>query len=205
MAENKTHWYDGLFYDLLIAPNQDKLFKQINNIIDPDKKIIDVGCGTGRFSFLVSDKCRSILGIDLSERNIERANHRLAKNQNDKISFQHKNISEIFTEGKEHFDYAVITYVMHEVNESERINLLKDISLIADNIIIGDYFAPRLNGFWGILNEIVEFVAGKDHYRNYKSFLAENGIIPLAERAQLKVLGEIKNDPITAHIVILGN
>jgi hypothetical protein len=50
MAENKTHWYDGWFYDLLIAPNQDKLFQQIKNIIEPNKNIIDVGCGTGRFS-----------------------------------------------------------------------------------------------------------------------------------------------------------
>ena len=204
MAENKTHWYDGWFYDLIIAPNQDKLFKQIKDIIDPNKKIIDVGCGTGRFSFLVSYKCKSVLGIDLSKRNIERANYRLSQNQNNKISFQHQNISEIITEGKEHFDYAVITYVIHEVDESERINLLKDISLIADNIIIGDYFAPRLNGFWSILNEIVEFAAGKDHYRNFKSYLAGKGIRSLADRAQLKILKEIKNIPKTAHIVMLG-
>lgn len=204
MAENKTHWYDGWFYDLIIAPNQDKLFKQIKNIIKPDKKIIDVGCGTGRFSFSVSDKCSSVFGIDLSKRNIERANYRLSQNPNDKISFQHKSISEIISDGQEHFDYAVITYVIHEVDENERINLLKDIALIADKIIIGDYFAPRSNGFGSLLNEIVEFVAGRDHYRNFKSYLAGKGILSLADRAQLKILKEIKNIPITAHIVMLG-
>jgi SAM-dependent methyltransferase len=203
MVKNKTHWYDGWFYDLIIAPNQDNLFGQIKNIIEPGKKVIDVGCGTGRFSFSVSDKCSSVLGIDLSKRNIERANYRLAKNPNDKISFQHKSISDIISGGKEHFNYAVITYVIHEVDENERINLLKDISLIADKIIIGDYSAHRLNSFWSILNEIVEFAAGKDHYRNYKSYLAGNGIIPLAQRAQLKVFQEINNTPVIAHIVVL--
>jgi hypothetical protein len=28
MTQNKTHWYDGWFYDRLIAPNQDRLFGQ---------------------------------------------------------------------------------------------------------------------------------------------------------------------------------
>jgi SAM-dependent methyltransferase len=203
MAENKTHWYDGWFYDLIIAPNQDKLFQQIKNIIEPDKKIIDVGCGTGRFSFSIADKCKSVLGIDLSKRNIERANYRLSQNQNEIISFQHKSIGDIISEKKEHFDYAVITYVIHEVDENKRVNLLKDMSVIADYIIIGDYVAPRPKGFWGFLNEIVEFLAGQDHYRNYKSYLAEKGIITLAEKAQLIIIKEIKNTPKTAHIVVL--
>jgi len=106
---NKNHWYDGWFYDSFIAPNQDKLFRQIINQIEPNSKIIDIGCGTGRFSFTVKDKCKSILGIDLSKRNIARANLTLSKNPNDKISFQHKSTSEIISEEKEHFDYAVIT------------------------------------------------------------------------------------------------
>lgn len=80
MKENKNHWYDGLFYDRLIAPNQDRLFSQIKNLIKPNSKIIDVGCGTGRFSFSIHEKCESVLGIDLSKRNIDRANFLLSKN-----------------------------------------------------------------------------------------------------------------------------
>ena len=62
---NKDHWYDGWFYDKIIAPNQDRLFAVIKELIDADSKIIDVGCGTGRFSFSVNDKCKSVLGLDL--------------------------------------------------------------------------------------------------------------------------------------------
>jgi len=73
MTENKNHWYDGWFYDSFIAPNQDKLFGQIKNLIEPDSRIIDVGCGTGRLEFALADKCRSVLRIDLSKRNIDKA------------------------------------------------------------------------------------------------------------------------------------
>jgi len=75
VKENKDHWYDGLFYDKIIAPNQDRLFVQTKNLIEPNSKIIDIGCGTGTFSFSVHEKYKSVLGIDLSKRNIERANH----------------------------------------------------------------------------------------------------------------------------------
>jgi 2-polyprenyl-3-methyl-5-hydroxy-6-metoxy-1,4-benzoquinol methylase len=82
MIENKHHWYDGWFYDRIIAPNQDKLFWQIKNLIQPNSEIIDIGCGTGRLEFTLGDSCKSVLGIDLSIRNIERANLTLQDHPN---------------------------------------------------------------------------------------------------------------------------
>ena len=139
MLYDKDHWYDGIFYDKVIAPNQDTLFKHILDLIEPGSAVIDVGCGTGRFSFKASDKCRSVQGIDLSRRNIERARANLKKSPSGKISFNHTSINDLILEGKEHFDYAVMTYVIHEVDAGERINLLNEMAQIADKIIIGDY------------------------------------------------------------------
>lgn len=204
MFTNKDHWYDGWFYDVFIAPNQDKLFNEIKNLIEPNKKIIDVGCGTGRFSFVIADKCQSILGIDLSIRNIERAQLKLSKNPNDKISFLHTSVSNILSENKNHFDYAVLTYVIHEVSENLRINLLNELSQIADKIIIGDYLVPKQKRLWNVLNEIVEFAAGKEHYNNYKSYIGNGGIRYLANKAGLKIISEIENKPATSHLVVLS-
>ena len=203
MPENKNHWYDGWFYDSFIAPNQGKLFKKIKDLIEPGSKVIDVGCGTGSLSFYIAEKCQNVLGIDLSKRNINRANLILKRNPYSKISFRHKSIDEIASKINFHFDYAVLTYVIHEVAESERANLLNEIFLIVDKIIIGDYFVPKEFGFWGLLNEAVEFAAGREHYRNYKSFVSNGGIIGLAAKAGFKVTTEIKNQPSTSHLVIL--
>ena len=201
--QNKNHWYDGWFYDTIIAPNQDKLFGQIENLIEPQSKIIDVGCGTGRLAFALADQCKSVLGIDLSKRNIDRAQLTLVQQQNDKILFQHRNLSEILNEGQTHFDYAVLTYVIHEVNEEERINLLKEIARVAEKIIIGDYLVPKPIGYDGYLSEAIEFLAGAEHYRNYKSYMANGGIYDLANKAGLKIINEIKNQSSTSHIAIL--
>jgi len=201
---NKTHWYDGWFYDRFIAPNQDRLFSQIKNIIEPDKNIIDIGCGTGRFEFFIADKCKSVFGLDISQRNIERANLNLQKNQVNNISFNHKSIEEIKAEGKLYFEYAVMTYVIHEVDETERVKLLNDISSIADKVIIGEYLVPRTSGIWNTLNEVVEFAAGKEHYHNFKSFVKNGGIAGLAKQSELKIIKEITNQPMTSQIVILS-
>ncbi len=70
MVNNKNHWYDGKFYDILIAPNQDRAFNIAINLIKEQSSVIDVGCGTGRLSFQLKDRCKVVDGIDLSERNI---------------------------------------------------------------------------------------------------------------------------------------
>ncbi|MCK5572311.1 MAG: class I SAM-dependent methyltransferase [Bacteroidetes bacterium] len=69
----KNHWYDGLFYDRFIAPNQDPLFTLIRGLIHPEATILDVGCGTGRLAWQLSERCRLVHGIDPSHRNIARA------------------------------------------------------------------------------------------------------------------------------------
>jgi SAM-dependent methyltransferase len=204
MTENKTHWYDGWFYDTIIAPNQDKLFRQIKNLIEPQSTIIDVGCGTGRLAFRLSGKSKSVLGIDLSKRNIDRANLSLFRMPNDKISFQHRNLGDIIKKDRAHYDYAILTYVIHEVNEDERLNLLTEMAQIADKIIIGDYLVPKPNGFSGHLTEVIEYIAGAEHYRNYKSYMANGGIYHLAEKAGLKIINEVSNQPSTNHIVVLS-
>jgi SAM-dependent methyltransferase len=202
MIQNKDHWYDGWFYDKFIAPNQDRLFSEINKIIEPNSNVIDVGCGTGRFSFSAADKVQKIVGIDLSKKNIDKANQTLSKNQNIKISFLHTNLSNLISQNF-HFDYAVMTYVIHEVHPENRIILLKEMAQIADKIIIGDYLVPVNKGFWSVINEVVEFLAGKDHYNNFKNFSANGGLYGLVDKAELQVVQEINNKPATNQLLIL--
>jgi hypothetical protein len=97
-----------------------------------------------------------------------------------------------------------MTYVLHEIDESDRVQQLKNMSEIADKIIIGDYLYPNRKGFWNLLNEIVEYAAGRDHYKNYKSFMANGGIKTLAAKAGLQIIFEKENRPYTSHLVILS-
>jgi SAM-dependent methyltransferase len=202
-THNKFHWYDGWFYDAVIAPNQDKLFEQIKNLIPPETSVIDVGCGTGRLEFALSGKCKSLLGIDISRKNIDQANLTLSRHPDPKITFKHSSPGEINKGGSSHFDFAILTYVIHEVDDEERIDLLRELSLLADKIIVGDYRVPRPKGFDGFFSEVIEFIAGRDHYRNYKSYMSNGGIYSLAEKAGLRIINEKSDDGSTNHIVVM--
>ncbi len=202
MIDNKNHWYDGLFYDYLIAPNQDTSFSHIKNIIEPNSSLIDVGCGTGRLAFQIADKCSKVDCIDLSIKNIEVARKKLVKNNSDKIRFFHADASHFLSKNIR-YDYAVLSYVIHEMDESLRVDILKTISQYADKIILVDYFVPQPKNLWWLLNEVVEFAAGRDHYRNFKTYTKNDGLIGLSKLSGLKIIKEIQNSPSSSHIAVL--
>ena len=203
MDENKNHWYDGWFYDKFIAPNQDKAFDYVKSLIELNSSLVDVGCGTGRFAFQMEDICSRIDGTDPSLRNIKVAKKRLERNGSGKISFYHSDAIKFFDNNGADYDYALLSYVIHEVDEPLRENILRALSQSAKKIIIIDYLAPKPKNVWRYLNEIVEFAAGTDHYKNFKSYIKNNGIKGLAKQSGLKIIHEIKNQPSASHIALL--
>ncbi|MCP5061059.1 MAG: class I SAM-dependent methyltransferase, partial [Ignavibacteriae bacterium] len=172
---DKKHWYDGLFYDKLIAPIQDRLFNEIKKIIEPSSTVVDVGCGTGRFSFQLAEHCKSIVGVDLSSKNISVAESNLKNSNFTNISFVHGNAIDLQKQTNIKFDYAVTTYVIHEMNKEDRIGILNEMKQVANKIIIGDYIVPTPNTFMGKVNVVVEYLAGTEHYNNFKSFVKNGG------------------------------
>jgi SAM-dependent methyltransferase len=204
LKDNKDHWYDGWIYDELVAPRLDGLYGRILEIIEPGARVIDIGCGTGRFAFLAADKCGSVVGLDLSKRNIDRADLVLSRNLNAKVSFLHKNGADALTESGAHYDYAVLSFILHEMDEAERADLLRAAARAAEKVIVGDYLVPKPGGVWGALATAVEFAAGREHYRNYLSFVRNGGIRGLAGQAGLKVVSEINSTLPMSQLVLLS-
>jgi SAM-dependent methyltransferase len=202
MTESLTHWYDGWFYDIFIAPNQDKAFYKIKEIISDGSSILDVGCGTGRLCFQLNDKCSKIDGVDASKRNIEIANKKQNDKTRKKINFFHNDINFFLKENDFKYNYAVLSYVIHEIDEAKRENLLELLFMRVEKIIIIDYLVPHPKSITGIINRGVEFIAGKNHYRNFKSYLKNYGLKNLAKKLNFKFIIDIKDTP-TTHIAVL--
>lgn len=188
MENEKKHWYDGWFYDKIIAPNQDKLFEAINSQIEPGSKVIDIGCGTGRFCFQISEKCSEVVGVDLSSENITTANRKLTRLKISNLKFFHGNAELLSEELKTKFDYAVITFVLHEISPEARDQIIKETRTIAKKIIIGDYLVPVPKGFTSFLNKIIEFLAGPDHFNNFNSFVNNGGPKFLVSNNKLEII-----------------
>lgn len=204
MPENKDHWYDGHFYDRIIAPNQDQLFSRVRDLVGSGSTVLDVGCGTGRLAFQLLNRCKKIDGVDFSKRNIDVAIRKLARSPAENIAFYHSDIFE-FLRGKEkRYDYAILTYVIHEMGEHARRAILEALSKAAHTIIVIDYLAPQPRTFAGLVNELVEYVAGPDHYRNFKSFLHVHGLAGLAKSSGLSIISEEQDNPLSSHILVLA-
>jgi SAM-dependent methyltransferase len=204
MPENKDHWYDGRFYDLVIAPNQDTIFAQVTRAIWNGSTVLDVGCGTGRLAFQLADKCKRVDGVDLSKRNISVAIDKLFGHPSPNIFFHHSNVFQFLRETETRYDYAVLTYVLHEMDETVRQSLLEALSKVAHEIIVVDYLAPQPRNFTGIVNELIEYVAGWGHYRNFKSFLAAGGLAGLAKRVGLTIVKEERNQSSANHLLVVA-
>ncbi len=204
MKEHLNHWYDGWFYDFFIAPNQDKAFEEIKKFIPADSSVLDAGCGTGRLCFQLADICRKIDGVDASEKNIIIAKKNYNKRINGKINFYHSDIESFIEHNNNKYDFAILSYVIHEINVNKRENILNLLSLYADKIIIIDYLTPHPKNFVGLINRVVEFLAGKNHNRNFKSYLKKNGLYGLSQVTGLQIIEEIKNRPKTSHITMFS-
>ncbi len=204
MSELLNHWYDGWFYDRFIAPNQDKAFEKIKNFITKGSSVLDAGCGTGRLCYQLNDRCNKIDGVDASEKNIIVAKKSFNEKLHSKINFYHCDIKNFLEVYKNKYDFAILSYVIHEINENKRENILRLLSLYADKIIIVDYLSPHPKSFIGLINRIVEFLAGKNHNRNFKSYLKNNGLLGLSKKAGLEIIDEIKNEPKTSHIAVFS-
>ncbi len=176
MKFNLRHWYDGLIYDKIIAPNQLKLYQLMKNFIPKGATLIDIACATGKLTFYLSDHCSNILGLDLSKANIQQANKNLKQFKFHNISFIHGNALELQNLVNQKFDVATITYAIHEMPHKIRLQILQNIIQAADTIIIADYKAPQSNNIFGKFNYIIEFFAGYSHFRNFLTFIKKGGI-----------------------------
>lgn len=203
MPDNKNHWYDGLFYDLFIAPNQDRVFAQVKEMLPEGATILDIGCGTGRLASQLLDKCGKIVIIDPSERNIKIARRKFAGLPSGKIVVGRMDAFEFLATNDFHFDFITMSYVVHEIHEDDREILLRAASAVADRIILVDYLAPQPRNYCGLLNQLVEYAAGPEHYRNFRSFMRKGGITGLLKELHLKMINELKNRPCSSHIAVV--
>lgn len=196
----RDHWYDGTLFDMCIAPNQDPVFAAVKAVITPGSTVLDVGCGTGRLVFQLADHCNTVHGIDPSPRNIRRAlelqRRRMAdqgrrlqeqrrRGESSAITFESASLEEHLSRPHPSYDFVVISFVLHEVDEQLRVPMLRAMAGVARWIVLADYRVPRRTGVMDATTEVVEFFAGRDHYRGFKSFVRAGGLYSLIQQAGL--------------------
>ena len=128
-----VNWFDSPYYHVLYK-NRDVKEAEIfiDNLIDKlglksEKKLIDIGCGTGRHSNYFNKKGMDVVGIDLSLNSIAKAKEQ----ENESLQFIVHDMREVFNEN--YFDIAInlfTSFGYFEKNEDEQ----KAINSIAKNL-----------------------------------------------------------------------
>ena len=96
-----------------------------------------------------------------------------------------------------------MSYVIHEIDLELREEILRALSHSADKIIMVDYLHPKPNNISGRFLTLVEFLAGRDHYNNFKTYMANDGLKGLANTSGLKIIKEIRKSSSGTHIAVM--
>ena len=166
----------GLFYSTFVDPLLVKLRKKTAHHIAPGQKIIDIACGTGALVFEMAPEADFVLGVDLSPSMIKKAGHTKRKHGFQNTEFRVCDASDLTTLNKHEFDVATLSLALHQFSPQLYTSVLNEMKRIAKKIIIVDYAVPLPENFWGTGSKMIEYLAGREHYRNFRTFYKKGGL-----------------------------
>ncbi|NVM38633.1 MAG: methyltransferase domain-containing protein [Candidatus Lokiarchaeota archaeon] len=125
-----SKWYDiGLKIGLTPAGEnilRTSVFKSLSPYIKKSDRILDLCCGTGTLTILLTRllyKDCKIIGVDLSSGQIAKAQK---KNRYPNLTFAIMDANDLKF-SKDYFDHAVISAALHEMDKTQRLNVLSEI------------------------------------------------------------------------------
>ena len=203
MLEYSARWYDGVFFDAFAGSFRDKVFGRVKENLSRASTVLNIGCRTGRLASKLLGKCDRLEIVDPSETNVGITRRKLAGVSGYGIDIECADPLDFVERSSASYDYVVVSYLLHQINDKERDVLLWALSTVADQIIVIDYLVPQPKNYCSFVNYIVEYAAGPLHYGNFKSFVEENGISGVLEKVPLNVISDLRHDDCSSHIVVL--
>jgi len=149
--------------------------------------VLDVGCGTGSSLHLYHAAGCRVYGIDASSSMLAIARNKLGP----RASLQLGDASQMpFADGR--FDLVVAMFILHEMPAeirplvmSETLRILKR----EGRILIIDYHWARTDfpagWFYKTVILFFEIAAGRQHFKNYRDFIAKKGLAELITSQKL--------------------
>ena len=153
------------------------------------KTVLDVGCGTGIHLKLYQRAGCIVSGIDLSPAMLHVARDRLGDNANlclgDASSMPYKDHT---------FDLIIMSTVLHEMPSGIRAAVISESKRTckeAGRILLIDFHPGPIQPLKGWINKgiilMAEIAAGREHFKNYRDFIARDGLAGLISTHRLMV------------------
>ncbi|MFN2379582.1 MAG: class I SAM-dependent methyltransferase [Bacteroidales bacterium] len=175
-----------MIYRLLIDPMLNSSHRSAASMVREGEKVLDVACGTGALAYLIARRTGSrVTGIDLDQIKLRSAERIFSKGGIKDYRFVHMDATDLSAFAQNEFDVAVISMAIHQFSYTVALDILTEMKRVATRIIIVDYGFPLKPGFLKWLTYVIEFIAGGDHYRNFRLYMGRGGVDPILKAAQL--------------------
>ncbi len=184
MELDKSLYYYGGTFHLLVDPLLGPHRKVIVELIPDGASVLDAGCGTGELSLLLRKKrtCR-VIGVDLSLRMVHFAQGRNPYND---VVFLHGDVSSLSELENRQFDYGVLCQVLHELPRAKQVAALTELVRLARANVLVDYGSPLPRNATGIASRMIEATLGRDHHKEFRAYLEGGGLIGIIAEAGLE-------------------
>ncbi len=177
----------GPFYSIFIDPLLTTMRKRIALEIKSNEKVIDIACGTGAQVFALSKVAAKTTGIDLSESMINFAKKASLKHKTNNIDFFVCDATNLKSFKNNDFDIAIMSLALHQFSPKLHAPILIEMKRVARKIIIVDYAVPLPKNYTGFGSRVAEFLAGKEHNQNFKSYYKLGGLNEILKSNNLKI------------------
>ncbi len=137
--------------------------------------MLDVCCGTGTQCHLLNKEGIQCIGVDISPGMLKVAGRKNFK-QNRFIRMD----STALAFRNEVFDGAIISFALHEKSYRVRKAIARETKRVVKErgfILVADYMVSASTGKADWKANIVEFMAGMEHYRRFRDFCRRGGLI----------------------------
>ncbi len=152
-------------------------------------RVLDVCCGTGDQAFYYAEAGIRATGIDLDPNMLKLAGK--GKRKRDNVSFQRADACYLpFKDNS--FDCASISFALHEKERAARDKIISEMKRVVRKggaLIFLDFQVPVPNTIFPRLVKVIEFLAGRNHHRCFRDYLAQGGLDVLLARNQLAEAG----------------
>ncbi len=156
-----------------------------------DKAILDLCCGTGnQLKMLSKNGFKNLHCLDLSGPMLE-----IAKTDTCPMKIYNEDATKTSLENNS-FDIIIISFAIHEKDRNMQKKLLTEAHRLLKKdgllLIVDFVFDNKTTKLAKIGIRLIEKMAGKEHYNNFKNYIKNNGLADLIEQDMFKLLKSVR-------------
>jgi len=196
----EEYQYSAKFYDRLLSPFIRAIRIRVLSLVKKYhyQSILDVCCGTGDQLKLLKKHGFNGEGIDISDAMLS-----VTKKGEYPVDCFHQDATQMqYEEAK--FDLVMTSFALHEKDHAAAHKIVREMLRVTaegKDILIVDYeLGEKTSSVSKMLIYFIEWLAGREHFRNFKSYIKKGGLPELLSGCGLQ---ELERHYFAQHGIIL--